>query len=133
MPGVEHISNEELFALDVDILIPAAIDGVITKDNAHKVKAKIIAEGANGPLTKEAVDIVTKNGALVIPDILCNAGGVVVSYFEWVQGLQSFFWDLDEINMIIGPHVDIPAPDIGTDGQTMAWFTRFASSTPVIG
>lgn len=98
MPGVEHISNEELFALDVDILIPAAIDGVITKDNAHKVKAKIIAEGANGPLTKEAVDIVTKNGALVIPDILCNAGGVVVSYFEWVQGLQSFFWDLDEIN-----------------------------------
>lgn len=98
MPGVEHITNDQLFALDVDILIPAAIDGVITKDNAHTVKAKIIAEGANGPLTKEAIDIVTAKGSFLIPDILCNAGGVIVSYFEWVQGLQSFFWDLDEIN-----------------------------------
>ncbi|EQC47626.1 Glu/Leu/Phe/Val dehydrogenase [Bacteriovorax sp. Seq25_V] len=98
MEGVEHISNEDLFALDVDILIPAAIDGVITKDNAHVVKAKLIAEGANGPLTKEAIDIVSKNGAFLIPDILCNAGGVIVSYFEWVQGLQNFFWNLDEIN-----------------------------------
>ena len=98
MPGTKHITNDELFALDVDILIPAAIDGVITKDNAHNVKAKIIAEGANGPLTKEAVDIVTAKGAFLIPDVLCNAGGVIVSYFEWVQGLQSFFWDLDEVN-----------------------------------
>ncbi len=98
MPDVEHITNEDLFALDVDILIPAAIDGVITKDNAHNVKARLIAEGANGPLTKEAIDIVSKNGAFLIPDILCNAGGVIVSYFEWVQGLQNFFWNLDEIN-----------------------------------
>lgn len=98
MPGTTHITNEELFGLNVDVLIPAAIDGVITKDNAHNVKAKIIAEGANGPLTKEAVDIVTEKGAFLIPDILCNAGGVVVSYFEWVQGLQSFFWDVDDIN-----------------------------------
>ena len=98
MPGTTHITNDELFGLNVDVLIPAAIDGVITKDNAHVVKAKIIAEGANGPLTKEAVDIVTENGAFLIPDILCNAGGVVVSYFEWVQGLQSFFWDVDDIN-----------------------------------
>ena len=98
MPGTKHITNDELFALDVDVLIPAAIDGVITKDNAHVVKAKIIAEGANGPLTKEAVDIVTAKGAFLIPDVLCNAGGVIVSYFEWVQGLQSFFWDLDEVN-----------------------------------
>lgn len=98
MPGVEKISNEDLLALDVDILIPAAIDGVITKENAHRVKAKIIAEGANGPITREAIDIITKNGAFIIPDILCNAGGVIVSYFEWVQGLQNFFWDLDQIN-----------------------------------
>lgn len=98
LPGVQHITNEELLALDVDILIPAAIDGVVTKDNAHNVKAKIIAEGANGPLTRDAVDILTAKGAFIIPDILCNAGGVIVSYFEWVQGLQNFFWDLDQIN-----------------------------------
>lgn len=98
LPGVKHITNEELLSLDVDILIPAAIDGVVTKENAHNVKAKIIAEGANGPLTKDAVDILTARGAFIIPDILCNAGGVIVSYFEWVQGLQNFFWDLDQIN-----------------------------------
>ncbi len=98
LPGAKIISNEELLALDVDILIPAAIDGVVTKDNARNVKAKIIAEGANGPLTREAIDIVCKRGAFLIPDILCNAGGVIVSYFEWVQGLQNFFWDLNEIN-----------------------------------
>jgi glutamate dehydrogenase/leucine dehydrogenase len=98
LPEVEHISNEELLELDVDILIPAAIDGVVTKDNAHRVKAKMIAEGANGPLTHEAVDIITDRGGLIIPDILCNAGGVIVSYFEWVQGLQMFFWDLETVN-----------------------------------
>ncbi|MBP9673652.1 MAG: Glu/Leu/Phe/Val dehydrogenase [Bacteriovoracaceae bacterium] len=98
MVGVEHISNEELFALDVDILIPAAIDGVITEKNAPNVKARIIAEGANGPLTKEAIDIVTAKGAFVIPDILCNAGGVIVSYFEWVQGTTQLYWGLKEVN-----------------------------------
>ncbi|MFY7994067.1 MAG: Glu/Leu/Phe/Val family dehydrogenase [Bacteriovoracaceae bacterium] len=98
MPEVKHITNEELLELDVDILIPAAIDGVVTEANAHKVKAKIIAEGANGPLTKEAVDIITARGGFIIPDILCNAGGVIVSYFEWVQGLQMFFWDLETVN-----------------------------------
>lgn len=98
MPGAKTITNAELLALDVDILIPAAIDGVITKENAHTVKARIIAEGANGPTTREAIDILTKRGAFIIPDILCNAGGVIVSYFEWVQGLQNFFWDLDQIN-----------------------------------
>jgi glutamate dehydrogenase/leucine dehydrogenase len=98
LSGVTIITNEELLELDVDILVPAAIDGVITKDNAHKVKAKIIAEGANGPLTNEAVEILTNKGVFIIPDILCNAGGVIVSYFEWVQGLQNFFWDLDQIN-----------------------------------
>ena len=98
LDGVKIISNEELLELDVDILIPAAIDGVVTKENAPKVKAKIIAEGANGPLTKDAIEIITARGGFIIPDILCNAGGVIVSYFEWVQGLQNFFWDLDQIN-----------------------------------
>jgi glutamate dehydrogenase (NAD(P)+) len=98
MPGVKVISNEELLALKVDILIPAAIDGVITKDNADSVQAKVIAEGANGPLTKEAIEMLSAKNTFIIPDILCNAGGVIVSYFEWVQGLQNFFWNLDEIN-----------------------------------
>ena len=97
-PEAEEITNDELIALDVDVLIPAAIGGVVTKDNAHTVKAKVIAEGANGPLTREAIDVLTDKGAFIIPDILCNAGGVIVSYFEWVQGLQHFFWGLDEIN-----------------------------------
>ncbi|MCT4642134.1 MAG: Glu/Leu/Phe/Val dehydrogenase [Bacteriovoracaceae bacterium] len=92
------ISNEELLELDVDVLIPAAIDGVITKDNMDKVKAKMIAEGANGPLTNEAVTHLSEKGVFIIPDILCNAGGVTVSYFEWVQGLAHFFWDVDQIN-----------------------------------
>lgn len=97
-PGMKVISNEELLELDVDILIPAAIDGVVTKANAGRVRAKMVAEGANGPLTKEAIEILDAKGVFIIPDILCNAGGVVVSYFEWVQGLQNFFWDLDQIN-----------------------------------
>ncbi len=97
-PEADHITNDELLALDVDVLVPAAIDGVITKDNMHTVKARMIAEGANGPLTKEAVEHLTAQGCFIIPDILCNSGGVIVSYFEWVQGLQMFFWDLDTIN-----------------------------------
>lgn len=98
LPDVTHITNEELFALKVDVLIPAAIDGVITHKNAGNINARIVAEGANGPCTKEAIDIITAKGTFLIPDILCNAGGVIVSYFEWVQGLQHFFWGLDEIN-----------------------------------
>lgn len=94
----QHISNAELLALEVDVLIPAAIDGVVTKDNMKTIKAKVVAEGANGPLTKEAIEYLTDQGVFIIPDILCNAGGVIVSYFEWVQGLQHFFWDLDQIN-----------------------------------
>jgi glutamate dehydrogenase (NAD(P)+) len=97
-PDADKITNEELLTLDVDVLIPAAIDGVIHEGNAHKVKATLIAEGANGPATKEAIKILNEKGVLIIPDILCNAGGVIVSYFEWVQGLQHFFWDLDQIN-----------------------------------
>lgn len=97
-PGAEPISNEELLSLDVDVLIPAAIDGVITEENAGNIKAKLIAEGANGPITKDAVNILLETGTIIIPDILCNAGGVIVSYFEWVQGLQKFFWDIEQVN-----------------------------------
>jgi glutamate dehydrogenase (NAD(P)+) len=94
----DHITNEELLALPVDVLIPAAIDGVITEKNVSKVKAKIIAEGANGPITNDALNELESRGVFIIPDVLCNAGGVIVSYFEWVQGLQSFFWSENEVN-----------------------------------
>ena len=96
--GVEHITNDELLELEVDVLIPAAIDGVITKKNMKNIRAKLSAEGANGPLTKEAVEYLSEKDVFIIPDILCNAGGVIVSYFEWVQGLAHFFWDIDQIN-----------------------------------
>ena len=97
-PEADAISNDELLALDVDVLAPAAIDGVVTKDNMHTVKARMIAEGANGPLTKEAVEYLSDKGVFIIPDILCNSGGVIVSYFEWVQGIAAFFWDLETVN-----------------------------------
>ncbi len=97
-PKADAITNAELIALDVDVFVPAAIGGVITKKNCETVRAKIIAEGANGPLDIDAIDYLSAKGVFIIPDILCNAGGVTVSYFEWVQGLQHFFWDLDEIN-----------------------------------
>ena len=94
----ETVTNAELLALPCDILIPAAIECQITASNAAHVKARIVVEGANGPTTPEADEILYHNGVLVIPDILANAGGVVVSYFEWVQDIESFFWDEEEIS-----------------------------------
>lgn len=92
------MSNSELLELDVDILIPAALENVLTSSNANRVKAKIVAEAANGPTTPGANKILHQNGILVIPDILANAGGVTVSYFEWVQNLMHYYWGEDEVN-----------------------------------
>ncbi|MCL5038003.1 MAG: Glu/Leu/Phe/Val dehydrogenase [Chloroflexi bacterium] len=97
-PGSEPISNEALLELKCDILVPAALENVITRDNASKIKAKIIAEAANGPTTPEADAILTENNIMILPDILANAGGVTVSYFEWVQDLANFFWSLGQVN-----------------------------------
>jgi glutamate dehydrogenase (NAD(P)+) len=97
-PGTEFITNADLLELPCDILIPAAVGGQLTSDNADRVNARIVAEGANGPTTPEADAVLRERGTLVIPDILANAGGVVVSYFEWVQGLQYYFWRESEIN-----------------------------------
>ena len=97
-PGAELIPNEDLLKLDCDVLVPAALENQITSHNAHDIKAKLIVEGANGPTTPEADEILRKRGVILVPDILANAGGVTVSYFEWVQDLQSFFWSEHEIN-----------------------------------
>ena len=97
-PGAMDVSNQELLELPCDFLVPAAIEGQITGENAARVQARVIVEGANGPTTPEADTILDERGVLVVPDILANAGGVIVSYFEWVQDLQSYFWSEQEIN-----------------------------------
>jgi glutamate dehydrogenase (NAD(P)+) len=93
----EKLSNEELLALDVDILIPSALSDFITKENASSIKAKVIIEGANAPITYEADRIIADNNIIVVPDILANSGGVIVSYFEWVQDKQQYFWSGDDV------------------------------------
>ncbi|MBQ0959015.1 Glu/Leu/Phe/Val dehydrogenase [Ideonella sp. 4Y11] len=97
--GAEVMGNEEFWDVDCEILIPAALEGQITADRARRVKAKMVLEGANGPTVPSADDILADRGILVVPDVICNAGGVTVSYFEWVQDFSSFFWTEDEINV----------------------------------
>ena len=97
-PGADEIDNEQLFTLEVDVLIPAALENQITIENASSINAKIVVEGANGPTTPPADTILAENGVFVIPDILANAGGVTVSYFEWVQDRQGYFWNEQLVN-----------------------------------
>jgi len=125
--GADSITNQELLALPVDILVPAAVEEVLTKDNASQVRAKLIIEGANGPTTPDADRILQDKGILLIPDILANAGGVTVSYFEWVQGLQRFFWTEEEINsqlrrVMVGSFHEVLsiAQQKGVDNRTAA-------------
>lgn len=96
--GVEPLTNEELLLLEVDVLIPAALENQITAKNAAQLRARYIVEGANRPTTPEADSILEDRGVVIVPDILANSGGVIVSYFEWVQSLQAFFWDLEQVN-----------------------------------
>ena len=119
--GTEEITNEELLLLDCDVLAPCALEQVITTENADKVKAKIVCEGANGPTTPAADEILEERGILVLPDVLANAGGVVVSYFEWVQGLQEYFWKEDEVNARLN--------DISTRAFNETWATRESRGT----
>ena len=97
-PRADEVSNQEILEVDCDVLVPAALENQITRHNAPRIKARVVAEAANGPTTPEADAILHDRGVFVIPDILCNAGGVTVSYFEWVQDMQSFFWSEDRIN-----------------------------------
>src|SRR5688500_14292701 len=114
--GAEPITNEELLFLDVDVLAPCALEQVIHRDNAHQVKARIVLEGASGPVTPAADEILEDAGVLILPDSLANAGGVVVSYFEWVQGLQEYFWKETEVNAKLN--------DIVTRAFNETWSTR---------
>ena len=97
-PGTDTITNTELLELDCDLLVPAALEGVLHEGNAHNVQARFVVEGANGPTTPDADAILEDKGVVVVPDVLANSGGVAVSYFEWVQDLQAYFWSEDEVN-----------------------------------
>jgi len=96
--GGEALPADAFWEVDCDIAIPAALEAQITRENAHRIKARMVIEGANGPTTPEADDILRDRNVLVLPDVIANAGGVTVSYFEWVQDFSSFFWDEEEIN-----------------------------------
>jgi glutamate dehydrogenase (NAD(P)+) len=100
--GVESLSPEELMALECEVFVPAALGGMIHAENADRLRTKVLLEGANSPTTPQADEILTANGVHVIPDVMANAGGVVVSYFEWVQNLQHFRWDEREVNEKLG-------------------------------
>ena len=117
----EAVTNEELVELPCDILAPCALEQVVTEVNADRVKATVICEGANGPVTPTADAILEDKGVLVLPDVLANAGGVVVSYFEWVQGLQEYFWREDEVNAKLH--------DIVARAFEEAWQTRESHAT----
>jgi glutamate dehydrogenase (NAD(P)+) len=125
--GTEPVSNDDLLLLDCDVLAPCALEQVITSENADKVKARIICEGANGPVTPAADEILDERGILVLPDILANAGGVVVSYFEWVQGLQEFFWKEDEVNARLNDIVTRAFNETWTTHQNRGTSMRMAA------
>ena len=120
LPDTVAIDNAGLLALDVDLLVLAALEGQITAENAHDVRARVIAEGANGPVTPDADPILAQRGVITVPDILCNAGGVIVSYFEWVQNLQSFAWPADQVaerlRQVIGTAYDAVSALRASDG-----------------
>jgi glutamate dehydrogenase (NAD(P)+) len=121
-PGATSIARSaDALELDCDVLIPAALENQLTGENAPRIKAKIVLEGANGPTTPEADEVFRVKGTLVIPDIYANAGGVVVSYFEWVQGLQEYFWREDEVNAKLH--------DIVARAFEEAWHTRESHRT----
>jgi glutamate dehydrogenase (NAD(P)+) len=121
LANAEAVTNEELLELECDILAPCALEQVITEENADRIKAPVICEGANGPVTPAADAILEDRGVLVLPDVLANAGGVIVSYFEWVQGLQEYFWREDEVNAKLH--------DIVARAFEEAWQTRDTYAT----
>lgn len=128
LAGGDAVSNDDLLELEVDILVPAALENVIHQDNAAKIKAKAIIEMANGPITPEADQILADRGIIVVPDVLANAGGVTVSYFEWVQNLQGYYWTRDEVVSKLQPLMEASfalmwqnATQLKLDGRTATY------------
>ena len=126
-PGGEALSNEELLELDCDILIPAAIEGVIHTKNADAIRAKMVVEAANGPTTPAADKILEGRGVTVVPDILCNSGGVTVSYFEWVQNIQQFRWELDQVNKQLEKRMEAATDAVFSRAQSESTSLRSAA------
>ena len=127
LANAEAVSNEELVELQCDVLAPSALEQVVTERNADRVKARIVCEGANGPVTPAADAILEDRGVIVMPDVLANAGGVVVSYFEWVQGLQEYFWREDEVNAKLHDIVARAFEEAWHTHETRAMSLRMAS------
>ena len=126
-PGVETVTNQELLELECDVLVPAATENQITSHNAHRIKCKVLAEGANGPTTAAADEILHKKGIFVIPDILANAGGVTVSYFEWVQDRMGYFWREDVVNQRLQEVIVASFNDVSKYAETHSVDTRTAA------
>lgn len=129
----QRITNEELLTLDVEMLVPAALGGVINEENANDIKAKVIIEGANGPVTPEADDILDEKGVINLPDILANAGGVTVSYFEWVQNRQFFSWDLNRVRQNLDNVLSSAFEDVWQTSQDHKVSLRTAAFIIAIG
>jgi len=132
-PGSDGLTNAELLSLPCDVLIPAAMENQITAYNAAAVQCKVLAEGANGPTTPEADAILLDKGVFIIPDILCNAGGVIVSYFEWVQGLQAFFWEEKEVTERMEHFMVKAFHDVHREAQRLRVDMRTAAQVLAIG
>jgi len=129
----DKISNEKLLEMECDILVPAALENQITTENAGRIGAKIVAEAANGPTTPGADTILHKNGVVVLPDILANAGGVTVSYFEWVQGLYSFFWTEDEVNQRLETIMKKAYHEVLANAKKFKTYMRHGAYTLAVG
>ncbi len=132
-PGTDTISNNDLLELDVDVLVPAALEGVIHEGNASRVQARFVIEGANGPTTPDGDAILEDRGVVVVPDILANSGGVAVSYFEWVQDLQAYFWSEDEVNDRLKILMENAYAEVSTLAQAEKLSLRTAASVIGVG
>jgi glutamate dehydrogenase (NAD(P)+) len=132
-PGTDHITNEELIELDVDVLVPAALEGVISDVNADAVKARFVVEGANGPTTPDADKVLEAKGTVVVPDVLANSGGVAVSYFEWVQDLQAYWWSEDEVNDRLKAIMDRAYGEVSTLAREQGVSLRTAAQMIGVG
>ena len=132
-PDADRVTDAELLSMPCDVLVPSALESQITRDNADKVQCRILAEGANGPVTPEADRILDDAGITVIPDILANAGGVTVSYFEWVQGLSSFFWTEEEVNQKLRETMDKAFNEVYETARQRNISLRLAAYTIAVG